>query len=307
MDALSWGPARRRRQMRRALAELDHIDSVPPSWEHGGHAGGYPGGGYGVRWTAPAPRSSHAPPLSAAGRAFAVLLLVGAGFTLFSFDQVGRSPLDLFRRASGDLPPEAFDGEGYAFLHTQPSSPTVPVTYDPCHPVRIALNPAHAPEGGREVTEDAIFEVSQATGLDFELTDDTDERPASGRPLSDSARYGQGYSPILVAWSDPVETPRLAGDVAGLGGSVPLGGAFGTSWLVTGHATLDAPDFERLLSGHDGRDRARAIVMHELAHVVGLDHVDDPDQLMYADNVGRTRWGIGDLAGLRLLGAGPCS
>lgn len=245
--------------------------------------------------------------MSAAGRAFAVLLIVGAGLTLFSFDARGTSLLGLLRGPSRDLPPEAFDGEGYAFLHTQRASPTVPVTYDPCRPVRIAINPDREPAGAEGIVEEAAAEVSEATGLEFDVTTDTDERPSRDRPLSDSARYGGGYSPILVSWSDPVETSRLAGDVAGLGGSVALEGAYGTSWLVTGAATLDAPDFERVLSGHDGRDRARAIVMHELAHVVGLDHVDDPDQLMYADNLGRTRWGIGDLAGLRLLGAGPCS
>ena len=39
---------------------------------------------------------------------------------------------------------------------------------------------------------------------------------------------------------------------------------------------------------------------------IGLDHVDDPAQLMYQDNVGLTELGPGDLAGLAAVGAGRC-
>ena len=46
--------------------------------------------------------------------------------------------------------------------------------------------------------------------------------------------------------------------------------------------------------------------MHELGHVVGLAHVDDSREVMYADNVGVTQFGSGDLAGLAALGRGRC-
>jgi hypothetical protein len=46
--------------------------------------------------------------------------------------------------------------------------------------------------------------------------------------------------------------------------------------------------------------------MHELAHVVGLAHVDDPRELMYADNLGHQAFGPGDLTGLAALGRGRC-
>jgi hypothetical protein len=56
----------------------------------------------------------------------------------------------------------------------------------------------------------------------------------------------------------------------------------------------------------DGRAAARAIVMHELGHLVGLQHVAAPDQLMYERNVGQHDFGSGDREGLRQLGLGPC-
>jgi hypothetical protein len=39
---------------------------------------------------------------------------------------------------------------------------------------------------------------------------------------------------------------------------------------------------------------------------VGLDHVEDPGELMYADNVGRVTLGPGDRRGLAALGSGQC-
>jgi predicted Zn-dependent protease len=75
---------------------------------------------------------------------------------------------------------------------------------------------------------------------------------------------------------------------------------------VTGIVALDTPTMRRVLQRSDGRLAARAILMHELGHVVGLAHVDDPGELMYDDNVGRTSFGPGDLRGLAALGRAPC-
>ena len=79
----------------------------------------------------------------------------------------------------------------------------------------------------------------------------------------------------------------------------------GPAVYVTGQVVLDAPAFTQAMAVPGGGPVARAIVLHELAHVVGLGHVDDPAELMYP-YAGRADLGAGDLTGLALLGAGAC-
>ena len=55
-----------------------------------------------------------------------------------------------------------------------------------------------------------------------------------------------------------------------------------------------------------GWEVARAIILHELGHLIGLDHVDDNDQLMYPRAGDVLDFADGDLTGLSVLGAGAC-
>ena len=49
----------------------------------------------------------------------------------------------------------------------------------------------------------------------------------------------------------------------------------------------------------------RAVIQHELGHLLGLDHVDDAGQLIYSETRGGvTGFGSGDLNGLAALGGG---
>ena len=93
------------------------------------------------------------------------------------------------------------------------------------------------------------------------------------------------------------------GDVAGIGGSVATGPP-GRLRYVTGRVVLD----QELFADFGPREApfAQAIVDHKLAHVVGLGHVDDPGELMYDDNLGRTTYGPGDREGLARLGSISC-
>jgi hypothetical protein len=59
--------------------------------------------------------------------------------------------------------------------------------------------------------------------------------------------------------------------------------------------------------GQGRSDEVRAVIMHELAHVLGLAHVNSPFELMYERNLGLTQYGPGDRQGLARLGRAACA
>jgi hypothetical protein len=191
--------------------------------------------------------------------------------------------------------PVVGDGTGsFAFLQTQPQTGE-PVGYDPCAVIRLEVNPADAPLGYERLVDTAIDHTEKATGLTFARIGTTDRRPSQTTP-------GQ-RPPVLVAWAQEDEVPELEGNVAGIGGSTAVDVGFRNRRYVTGTIVLDADVFDDL---GWRRNEAQAILDHEFGHLVGLDHVDDPGELMYSDNIGRTSYGPGDLEGLARLGNIPC-
>ncbi len=193
----------------------------------------------------------------------------------------------------------------YAFIKTQ-SDGTTPVAYSPCRPIHVVLNDRTAPADGDELVQSALDRVSQATGLKFIVDGATDEVPTDERAAYEPDRYPGRWAPVLIAWSDSHQNAMLAGDVAGFGGSVGYTVAQGTVW-VSGTVVLDGPDLHQI-TRETGNDKgARAVIEHELGHLVGLDHVNDPTELMNpTDAGGVTDFAAGDLRGLEQLGRGRC-
>ena len=216
------------------------------------------------------------------------------------------SQLDGVRRLVGlggerRLPAVAVvDGGGtFTYALTQPGS-SDPVGWDPCRTVEYALNPDGMPEGARPLVERAVARISAATGLELSDQGDTDRRPFAGSFL----RFG-GRGPVVIGWADSTEFPELVGEVAGIGGGGPEKGAGGRQRYVTGGVVLDTEVFTEANVVQQPRV-LEAIVVHELAHVIGLGHVSEPMELMFANNTGQVELGPGDREGLARLGSLPC-
>lgn len=193
----------------------------------------------------------------------------------------------------------------YAFIRTVPTG--APVAFDPCRPIRLVVNDSHAPAGSGRLVREAAEAVRAATGLALVIEGQTTEPPTERRAAMDTARYGNRWSPVLVAWGEPENVPGLRGRVAGVAGPVMAPYRSPSEMhFVSGVVLLDAPDFRRILKQRNGDAAAKAIVMHELAHLVGLAHVGDPSQLMFETHQGLAGFADGDLEGLRRLGNGPC-
>jgi hypothetical protein len=201
------------------------------------------------------------------------------------------------------LPPDVPDPGGYTFVRTTAAGE--PVRWDPCRPVHVVVRPEGEPEGGRQAVQQALDEVGSATGLVFVIDGHTDEPPSQTRRASDAARYGERWSPVLVAWSDASEYPPLEGAL-GVAGPTPVDGDAGARY-VSGSVTLDAVWFGDSLRHDVGRRQASAVLRHELGHLVGLGHSSDPFSLMSPAYQSVFDFSLSDRAGLARLGAGPCS
>jgi hypothetical protein len=193
----------------------------------------------------------------------------------------------------------------HRFMATQPGG-TAPVAYDPCRPIRYVVNERTAPPGAAALVEEAVARIAEVTGLRFQLEGSTDERATPDRAGFQPQRYGDRWAPVLIAWSDPAELPVLGGDVAGIGGSTAVQAGLRDELVyVTGMVALDGPQLGEIMAGGNGAAYVRGVILHELGHLIGLDHVDDPTQLMHA----RGQFAYlqaGDITGLVRLGTGPC-
>lgn len=217
-------------------------------------------------------------------------------------------PADARANPLGAPPPKASSSTEFSFIHTVDGADGVrPVAWDPCRPIHLVVNGADAPAGSAKLLREATTRISAATGLQFVVDGATTEAPSADREPENKDLYGDKWSPVLVAWTDPGTVPQLKGTVAGLAGpdGAPYFKTDQEHW-VSGSVNLDGPQLAAALRRPGGWNAARAIVMHEFGHLVGLQHVPDKTELMYGGTTPETTFGPGDLEGLRELGFGPC-
>lgn len=206
-------------------------------------------------------------------------------------------------------PPDAQDGRvlpvvaapagdgGYRLLNGDGGRPP---RFDPCRPVHWAMRPDGAPADAVALVTEAFAALSRATGLLFVYDGATPEAPSADRQPVQQL-YGKRAAPVLVAWSDAAATSRLAGRVAGFAGPYGYDPDGRGLRYVTGQVVLDAVDFLSIpLLGRSG------VVLHELGHLAGLDHVNDPGDTMYPSGNTGGSYSVGALRGLAFLGNGRC-
>lgn len=276
----------------RRLEELDRLDreyglgTMPSAYSD--PAGDQPPG-YGPpgQHRAPRPRRTTGPlvpGLLISGIILAVILLRDPGMTGYRFGQF----VDQFTGS---------DQRSYAFVAT--TNRGEPIGWNHCDPIRFVVNPQGAPKDWETVVGQAVEMVSEASDFSFHYAGTSEERDFTPRPMSVEAA-----PPVLIAWADSSEVPDLEGLTAGIGGATPVR-VRGRVQYVTGTVVLDTATYDRLSQQGDRRS-ASLILAHELGHVLGLDHVPDPDELMNAEYIGQDGFGPGDREGFKRLSSLPC-
>lgn len=201
-------------------------------------------------------------------------------------------------------PPSGTSPSSYAWMMTQPDG-TEPVTFDPCRPIHYVTNVSTPAPQVEELIHEAVALLGAASGLRFVHDGSTTESPTQQRQAFQSERYGNRWAPVLIAWSDEVQEPRLVGK-AGLGGGIPWRDTRGHLTYVSGTVWLNGPSLAKHLSDERGGDTVRAVVVHEVGHVLGAGHPQSPDQLMSERGAGSLTLAKGDLHALAILGRGDC-
>jgi hypothetical protein len=206
----------------------------------------------------------------------------------------------------GSPPPVPDGGTGkYRFTSTRNGSD--PVTFSPCRPIHYVVRPDNAPPRGAKMIAAAVKRVAKATGLVFIDDGATDEAPSQERDVYQPDRYGDRWAPVLITWATTAEVPDLGVDIAGEAGPVQATSGDGKDTAyVSGTVALDPDKIDEIRTSM-GEPVARAIIMHELGHLVGLAHTQHDDQLMFPrGNAEVTKYANGDRTGLAQLGQGPC-
>jgi hypothetical protein len=185
--------------------------------------------------------------------------------------------------------------------------------WNPCQrAVTWKVNLASVPRSSRATvlseTKSAVARISKATRIPFAYKGATSEVPQPGSAARQSAE-------IIIAWTTPSRTRySLAGATAGQGG---FSYAWASRWVngrttytyaaQRGFVVLDTPQaFSQLRGGFGSGLRRTNLLMHELGHVMGLQHAGNPREQMYPTlrTASPYAYAAGDLAGLARVGRG---
>lgn len=183
----------------------------------------------------------------------------------------------------------------FTYLGTQPGG------WDPCIPIPVVVNLKNAPAGALADVRTALAQINAASGLKFTVTGTT-----ALPPNTDWGMDSRGsWKPVLVAWDQP-GTNLVTGSEAGSTSTVAIvNGA--SKQIVSGMVEFNSTLNRYYRPGFGPGMYRGTLMLHEFGHLAGLDHVTDPQQVMYPVTQTASGLGSGDRAGLRILGQRRCT
>jgi hypothetical protein len=177
-----------------------------------------------------------------------------------------------------------------------------PFRWNPCRPIRYVVNLGGYSELFRAMITEAVDRTSTATGLRFEYLADITTVPTRGtNELTRAQRLSRtGRYDVVIALVDEGTSDLVPGEVIGLAESTARRNGAQGEYTAT-RVVVDMGDTAMFPEWHP--EGPGTVLLHELGHAVGLDHVGDRSQLMFNFTTSVTTFGGGDLRGLWEVGA----
>lgn len=178
------------------------------------------------------------------------------------------------------------------------------VRWNPCRAITYRVNTTQAPAGALDDVKGALRRITYATGIKFTYLGATRIIP-QGR-----SQETYGKARLVIAWAKASQSHLFDPypDAAGVGGAEAASGVVDPNGnnvmgLYTGRLVVNTK-YNDLTGGFGNTQTRGMLLLHEMGHVMGLDHVTDDTQVMYPSiQSRRAEYGRGDLAGLSRLGA----
>lgn len=215
------------------------------------------------------------------------------------------------------LPTVDFNSNGQFnfFLYDAEGYPTG--FHSPCEPIRYEINPTNEPVGAREILDAAIQAMRFYTGLEFEFVGETDEiaeLTEEPSPVNPSSTLLINYFPTEEFMSLPKSDDyQNVEDAIGWGGPrsyESLNSYKGQYRALGGVMVMDSDiissDIAGGLWGYSPGHVTFTTMIHELGHVLGLDHVDSKTEIMHFGSFTSSEFQDGDQEGLSIAGQGAC-
>lgn len=217
---------------------------------------------------------------------------------------------------SHDQEVELSPGKEFSVIFDNETAETMP-RWDPCKSYSYAIN-----KGSFEVDEYIVrdgFEVNdgdllresfkraqELSGLRFLYLSKT----ADNYEQNKAYETNLGVAEVLVQYLRE-DDYLVAASESGISTSIAFAGPLSqgivgeTGYLVAGRIVINADEIDRLLD--DGREEVISTAyLHEIGHLIGLGHVENPDALMFGGNSYFSSFTEGDRLGFEWAGEGPC-
>lgn len=190
---------------------------------------------------------------------------------------------------------------------------TVTLRWNPCQIISYRINVAALPRAQRQEVaaeiRSAVARLSAATGVVYGYRGLTDVVPRSTSIEDQPAE-------LVIAVTTDEQTDFLEPGMLGYGGyrfwewsTVTPGSTVASAAIARGWVVVDAAGLADLRPGFGAGMSRGNVFLHELAHTVGLQHVDDGSELLNPTLLRSSPDGFsaGDLAGLARVGrTGGC-